>query len=835
MVGIVIVSHSAGLARGVAELAREMGGPDVAIEVAGGTTMPDVPLGTDAALVTAAIEAADSPGGVLVLMDLGSAVLSAELALEMLDADVAGRVLLCEAPLVEGAVGAATAARLGLSLAEVAAEARRGLDGKRQHLGMADEQPVAPGAAPPPMASGPTDEVRITVGIPLGLHARPAARFVATTGRFDADVAVTNLTTGRGPASGRSVNALATLGARQGHELLVRASGPEAADALVALVALADDRFGDGPVPPPAAPAAAVALAVEGATFTGLPASPGIALGPARHLLPVVPEVPTGPPVDPAEDWAALQRARDEVRADLLAERASVAMAASEQEAAILDVHLLYIDDEALIAPARAGVLRGGRNAAEAWRDAIGSIAALYRGLDEPYQRARAADVVDVGNRVLLRLLGHGRARARLDGPGILVAGEATPGDLASLDPTMVTGLATAAGGPLDHAAILARALGIPAVVGLGPELLGVSEGAPLVLDGDAGAVYVDPPPEVSTALASRRAESDRRQHAALVVALAPAVTRDGRRILVEANAGSAHEAAAIVASGADGVGLLRTEFLFLDRDTAPDEEEQYRAYLELAAGLGGRPLVVRTLDAGADKPVPWLPGGQQPEANPALGLRGLRLGLARPEVLLTQLRAVLRVAAAHPVRVMFPMVTTVDEVRRAKALVHQAGDGRAVDIEVGAMVEVPAAALAARHLAEEVDFFSIGTNDLTQYVLAADRGNRLVASLADGLDPSVLGLVGAVAQAGAARGRGVAVCGAMAADPLAVPVLVGLGVTELSVPVAAVPTVKQAVRDVDDAQAAAQADAVLGLESAAAVRQYLIDRGRDGISDRAF
>lgn len=823
MVGIVLVSHSAALAWGVAELAREMGGPDVVVEVAGGTALPDEALGTDAMLVVAAIEAAFSPDGVLVLMDLGSAVLSAETALEMLDPAVAVEVLLSDAPMVEGAVSAAIAARLGLTLADVAAEARGGLDAKRQHLGPAPAAPVAVVAAP----AAATEEVRIVVGNPLGLHARPAARFVTTVGRFDAEVAVTNLTTGRGPVNGRSINGLATLGVRQSHEIRVRASGPEAAAALTALVALAGDGFGDPDKP--AAPAASASAAVEGAAFTGLPASPGVAVGPARHLQAVVPEVPTGPAVDPVEEWRALQRALDAARDDLRAARLALAAAAGDEEAAIIDAHLLFLDDAALLDPTREAVLEGGTNAAEAWHEAVGSVAASYRGLDDPYLQARAGDVIEVGNRVLLRLLGHDPVGARLHQAGILVTTEATPGDLATLDKALVTGLATAAGGPLGHGAILARALGIPAVVGLGPAVMALPEGTPLVLDGDAGTVYVDPPPQVKARLAARRAEGDRRNEAALMAAGAPAMTRDGRRILVEANAGSAHDVAAILASGADGVGLLRTEFLFLDRETAPDEEEQYRSYRELATGMDGRPVVVRTLDAGADKQLPWLFGAERAEPNPALGLRGLRLSLCRPEVLLTQVRAVLRVAASHPVRLLLPMVTTVEEVHRARALVADAsaalkGAGHAVPdrLDVGIMVEVPAAALAARHLAQEVDFLSIGTNDLTQYVMAVDRDNSLVAGLGDGLDPALLGLIDTVVRAGSGCGLAVGVCGALAADPLAVPVLIGLGVTELSVPAAAVAMVKQAVRDVEWEDTRKLAEQALALDAAAAVRRLL-------------
>lgn len=838
MVGIVIVSHSAALARGVAELAREMAGPDVVIAVAAGVAgEPGAgpALGTDAVGVMVAIEAADAPDGVLVLMDLGSAVLSAETALELLEPAVAARVLLSDAPLVEGAVGAATAAGLGLTLAEVAAEAGAGLDGKRQHLAAAPA-PAPAAAASAPAAPG-TEEVRIAVGNRLGLHARPAARFVTTAGRFAAEVTVTNATAGRGPASGRSVNGLATLGVRQGDEIVVRATGPDAGAALAAIVALAGDDFGDRAVPAPApapadgaaAPAPADGVAGDGSGLAGLPASPGIAVGPARHLMPAVPPLPVGPAEDPEREWEKFQHALDLARADIQSARAATTVRAGEQESAIFDAHLLFLEDEALLAPTRRAVLVDGANAASAWHAASEAVAESYRALDDPYLKARAADVVEVEHRVLRRLLGGESRSEPLLSAGIVVSAELTAGDLAELDPRLITGLATAAGGPLDHGAILARALGIPAVVGLGPAILAVGEGTVLAVDGDRGAVDVDPAPELVARLTARRAADDHRRSSALLAAAAPAVTRDGLAILVEANAGSAHEGAAIVAAGADGVGLLRTEFLFLDRDTAPDEDEQYRAYAELAAGLGGRPLVVRTLDAGADKPAPWLPGGQPTEANPALGLRGLRLGLARPEMLLTQLRAVLRAAAEHPIRLMFPMVTTVDEVRRAKAMLAEAAAtlvrrGQAVPdrMPVGIMVEVPAAALRTRHLAKEVDFLSIGTNDLTQYALAVDRGNSLVAALGDGLDPAVLGLIATVVRGARARALPVAVCGALAGDVCAVPVLVGLGVTELSVPPSAVATVKQVVRDLDAGAAAVVAERLLSLESAAAVRHML-------------
>jgi phosphocarrier protein FPr len=401
-----------------------------------------------------------------------------------------------------------------------------------------------------------------------------------------------------------------------------------------------------------------------------------------------------------------------------------------------------------------------------------------------------------------------------------------TPADTAALDRELVRGIATAYGSATSHSAILARSLGIPAVVGVGEHLLEVPEGTPLLLDGDAGAVYVDPAEEVVSDYERQRAEHEKSARRALASASQPAATRDGRRIEVVANVGSLADVDAAVTNGAEGVGLLRTEFLFLDRDSLPSEEEQLAAYEEIAELLHGRPLILRTLDVGADKPLPYLP--RRPEANPFLGVRGIRLGLDQPELLETQLRAALRAAAAHPLKVMFPMVATVAEYReavsvltRARDRLEQAGEP-AGQMDVGIMVEVPSAALAAEAFAPEVDFFSIGTNDLTQYTLAAERGNERVAGLADALHPSVLRLVQAVTEAAQAHGKWVGVCGELASEPLAVPVLVGLGVTELSVNAPAIPAIKEAVREVDSGEASTLAREALRLGSAEEVRALL-------------
>jgi phosphocarrier protein FPr len=871
VVGIVIVSHSARLAEGVVELAREMGGPDVALEPAGGLDEPEGGLGTDAERVMAAVERARSDDGVLVLMDLGSALMSAEMAVEMLGGEDGGRVLLSEAPLVEGAVAAAAAARGGASLDDVAAEARGALRAKAAHLGEEEGDAAGAGgeAAPEPPDEGPS--LRLTVANRLGLHARPAARFVGAATRFDAEVTVRNETTGRGPASGRSLTGLATLGVRQGHDIEVRASGPEAQAALDAIAALAEENFGDedggGPAAEPAARragaerwAAEPAVGTEGRAtepaagtepragraapvgepgaaaqpasapkpgerLAGLRVAGGIAAGPARHLQAPDPdtEAADAPAGAPEEEWRRLDEARAATRADLERAGARVAEQAGAQEAAIFEAHRLLLDDDALLGPARRAIHDDGSSAPAAWRAAVEDAANAFAALDDAVLRERAADVRDVGRRVLAHLAGEGSAPAIAE-PGILVAGELTPGETAALDRALVRGIATATGSATSHAAILARALGIPAVVGLGPAILAVAEGAALVLDGDQGAVIVEPDAEVAETYERRREAARARREAARERAGEPAVTRDGRRIEVAANLGSPAEAAGAVAQGADGVGLLRTEFLFLDRATLPGEDEQAEALKEIATALDGRPLIVRTLDVGADKPLPSVP--QPPEANPFLGRRGIRLGLAEPDLLRVQLRAVLRVAAEHPLKVMFPMVATLGEVRAARALLDEERERLGIDppLEVGIMVEVPSVAVQAERFAREVDFFSIGTNDLAQYALAAERGNAALAALTDGPVPALLALVRDVVRGATAHGRWVGVCGELAGDPDAAVLLVGLGVTELSMAAGLVPEVKEVVRGLDAGEAARLAAAAVDLDDAAAVRALVSD-----------
>jgi multiphosphoryl transfer protein len=580
----------------------------------------------------------------------------------------------------------------------------------------------------------------------------------------------------------------------------------------------------------PAEAGTAVAAPVGASAATGarparaggraLGASPGIAIGPARLLRSAAPVVPDSRADDAEAEWAALSAARAVVAEAVTRTRELTARTAGAEESAIFDAHLMMLDDPELLDDVRSRLDRG-QAAAPAWAGAVDAVVRRLAALPGEYLRARAADVRAVGDQVLRALLGEPVDPDPAAADGVLVAADLTPADAAALDPASVVGVVLATGSPTAHAAILLRAKGIPAIVGAGPAVLGIAPATMLALDGATGELLVDPSDEMRARFRDRAAARVARERIARSRAGQAARTRDGTRILVGVNAGSAADAAA--APGADVAGLVRTEFLFVGRRRAPGVDEQEAAYRAVAEALGGRRITLRTLDVGGDKPLDYVP--MPVEANPFLGVRGLRLALRRPELLTDQLRAVVRTAHATPVSLMFPMVSTVDELLSARALLADAiaaeGRGEPAGLQVGIMVEVPATALKAAAFAPHVDFLSIGTNDLTQYALAAERGNEAVAAVADPLDPGVLALIDAVCR-GAGPDLLVAVCGELAADERAVPLLVGLGVRGLSVAAPALAGVKEAVRAVDLAEATALAARAVRAGSAAEVRDLL-------------
>jgi phosphocarrier protein FPr len=542
-----------------------------------------------------------------------------------------------------------------------------------------------------------------------------------------------------------------------------------------------------------------------------------VAVGHVFHLRQddVVPEERAA---DPNQERRALDAAIAAAHLQLESLQARLAAEADTEKAAIFAAHQELLEDPEVLDRAAAAI-RGGASAAYAWRQAYMGQAERLLGLTSDLLAGRAADLRDVGRRVLHLLVGRDGAPQEVPPDSIVVAEDLSPSDAAALDRTRVRGFCTTMGSATSHVAILARGLGIPAVAGIDPRVLDLAPGTRVVLDGDAGTLHPAPTPAEEAAIERRRHVDERRRADELAAAAAPATTRDDHRVEVVANIGDVSEARRVAEVGGEGVGLLRTEFLFMDRHAAPDEDEQARTYESIARALGpDRILVIRTLDVGGDKPLPYLSVGA--EANPFLGERGVRLTLSRPDVFRAQLRAILRASEAGRVAVMFPMIATLAEWRAARDLVEREREALGVPpIQVGIMVETAAAALLADRFAREADFLSIGTNDLTQYTLAMDRTNPRLAPQVDALHPAVLRLVERTVAGAHAHGRWVGVCGALAGDPRAIPVLVGLGVDELSVDVPVVPAVKARVRTLSLAECAATAREALDAADGAEVR----------------
>lgn len=824
MVNLVLVSHSPSLARGAAELARLMTQQSpLIIATAAGTGDENSPLGTNAEEIAKAMEEAYSDDGVLVLMDMGSAVLSAEMALEFLPPDKKAKFMLSSAPIVEGAVSAAVQASLGGNLEQVRAEAIGSLGNKTAQLSASEESNVAQSQASSEAVSGSTVDAVIEIRNRLGLHARPAATFVQTAGRFASKIQLSRTDNETQRSNAKSINAVASMGLRRGETIHVWAEGPDASAAIDALNKAAENDFGETEEATVSTASTECSSKRFDGGLIGIPASPGYAAGPAIILKLADPEIKQRTIDDPEAEWERLSKALEAVRASTQQLRRQISTSATEYDAAIFDAHLMFLNDPDLLEKVRLAILDGHRNAEWAWSEAIQGALVEYRKIEDDYMRARAADVADIGRQVLIQLNGR-PAALKIPSPGILIAADLSPSDTARLDRAMVLGVCTEMGGPTSHSAILARTLGIPAVLGCGEDLGEIAEGTPLVVDGSTGQVWIAPSVKISSVYQEKIVEWRKLQALARQTSRAPAVSKDGIAVEIVANIGSAKDARTALDSGADGVGLLRSEFLFLGRRDMPEEEEQFAAYQEIAEVMEGRPLVVRTLDVGGDKPLAYLP--QKEEQNPFLGKRALRLCLDKPDFFKAQLRAILRVSAGHNIKIMFPMVADIVELRRALSLLEEAreevlrrGILTAPKVDVGIMVEIPSAALLAPVFAREVDFFSIGTNDLTQYTMAAERGNADVAYLQDALHPAVLRLIDRTIRAADEAGKWVGVCGELAGDPVAIPILLGLGVKELSMAPGSIPAAKSLARTLDIARLRDFARESLELESAAAVR----------------
>ena len=631
------------------------------------------------------------------------------------------------------------------------------------------------GGAQAPEGSETTYERTVTISAAHGLHARPAARIATLLKPLSGEVSII----GRGrSASARSVVAMLGLGLRKNDEITIIGKGANAKDAVEAVVGLVEDGLGEteSNLPAPAFSPAGNPVC----------ASPGIAIGEVVQFRTADLPVPF--------DGVGIGQEREQLALALKAVAAATA-AQGGIAGELAEAHRTLLEDPDLLAHANREIA-AGRSAAFAWRSACRRAREVIQATGDALLIERGADLADIEQRVVVAMTGDVSPEApELAQGSILVAPDLLPSQFQALDKTRLAAICTAAGGPTSHVAILAASAGIPMIANGGPGVLEIPEGTTVILDADHSRIEVDPSParlaeakRILGELSVRRASETRE-------AQALAFTADKVRIEVFANLGSIEDAHAAVAAGAEGCGLLRTEFLFLDRDRAPSSDEQQQVYSAIAEALGDRPLVVRTLDIGADKNVPYVALGR--EDNPALGLRGIRLSLARPDLFETQLKAIAAAVPEKQCRIMLPMITDVAEIRRARVLLAkvQQSLGLGRPLLLGVMIETPAAAMLADAIAAEADFLSVGTNDLTQYALAADRGNAAVAAMIDALHPAVLRLIRQAAEGAQAHGRWIGVCGGLASDPMATAILIGLGVTELSVTPTAVPGIKAAVR----------------------------------------
>ncbi len=561
----------------------------------------------------------------------------------------------------------------------------------------------------------------------------------------------------------------------------------------------------------------------------GLGVSEGIRIGKAFVYKPLkLEDIQESKSEQPDHELARLERAKDQCIEELglLIERAKQAL--GEEKAAILKGQISFLSDPAFYPPMQKLIQEEQWSAETAALRTVNQVAGLFEAMASEYMRERAADIRDVGGRLLTHLVGHQGARLYdIQEEVIIVADDLTPSDTVQLDKQYVLGFVTRIGGKTSHTAILANSLGIAAILGMGSAIEAIAHGEELIINGSTGECVLYPEAKTKEQFAIQLAAEKMEQESLKAYTELAAVTKDGFSMEMAANIGTPQEAIGLIDKGAEAIGLYRTEFLFMSSSQMPSEDMQFEAYRQAAEAMQGRPVVIRTLDIGGDKELPYLDLPE--EMNPFLGYRAIRLCLDRKELFLTQLRAIIRAGAYGNVKIMFPMISGMEEWRQAKALYEEArlqlvNEGAAVgeSMEIGIMIEIPSAALMADRLAREVDFFSIGTNDLVQYTIAVDRMNEKVAYLYDYFHPAVIQLIKTVIDASNKHGKWTGMCGSMAGDPLAAPLLVGLGLHEWSMSPSAIQRIKQTVRGLERSDCERLTAKLLELDTPAEVRAEL-------------
>ena len=657
----------------------------------------------------------------------------------------------------------------------------------------------------------------IILANPSGLHARPAAVLAKKAKAFSSSI---ELVCGANKGNAKSTTAIMKMNIGPQATVLVRAAGADAETAIEALTAEMLSGLGEDVVSASAAeeePAdISPPLSDNPNELVGVSASAGIAIGTVFQLRKTVLVLE-----EYGQDAAAEQKKLEQGLLDATGQLAALFESSESAEAGIFQAHQELLDDPEVLAAAAAEINRG-KSAGFAWQKAFTQEADSLSALDNELLAERANDLRDVGERTLKCILGHVDDDLEIPENSILIAEDLTPSQTATLDRTKVIGFCTVQGGKTSHVAILARSMGLPAVAGIEARALKVENGTPIILNGSKGVAEINPSDEKIASIRTEMKEQAEQAERDLACSEEPAVTTDNQTVTIAANAASLADVQKTTELGGEGVGLLRTEILFHNRCKAPTEEEQEQTYRDMLTTLGAKnALVIRTLDVGGDKPLPYLPIPK--EENPFLGERGIRVCLNHPDIFRAQIRAILRSADAGKLQIMFPMVTTVSDFTQAKAMVEEERTKLNLPaVKVGLMIEVPSTALMADAFAEVADFFSVGTNDLAQYTLAIDRGHPKLAAQADGLNPAVLKLIGLAAEAMNKAGKEISVCGGMASDPQAVPLLIGLGVNKLSVSAPSIPSIKAQIRNLSMEQCKEMAAKALTLNDAKDVRELV-------------
>jgi multiphosphoryl transfer protein len=732
MTGIVIVSHSAELAEGLKTMALRVSKGKAPIAVAGGIDDPSNSYETNTRKILGAIESVHNDAGVIVFMDSSEAVLCAKTAIDLLDENIRSNVILSVAPLAEGVITAASSSAKGSSLQTILRELDQCMEAKRNHLGLKSSLPAKPSNSTIPGDQPETSDSTSSGG-------QPETQNPTTFG------------------------ALAEI-----HNSTIPGDQPKRPYPITS-------NRSDGALNP----------------LRGLPIVRGIAEGPVYLYETSLPEVPKK-----GRSLEELQQAIEDAHADLEALKQTSIRSIGQDEAAIFGAHQLILTDPELKQRVTDIMQNEQSGAAWAWRKAINDIATLYKNSTSDVLAERAADVLDAGRRVLSKLVVTHAGAVNPETPSILVTSELSPSDTASLDRNKVLGIVCERGSETSHSAILVRSLGIPTIFGATNARDKLPNANQVILDGETGEIHLDPDAHLTAIMRRKRDQWLGIQSEANRVKNQPVSTRKGEAIAVWANVSDMDHIALALDQGAEGIGLFRTEFLFMGRNAAPDEQEQYDVYSDVVRVMQKRPVTFRTIDIGGDKPVSYL--SIDKEDNPFMGWRGIRFSLDREDLFRIQIRAMLRASAFGNVRIMFPMVSVVDEWRLARAIITEEMTGLnqqniAFDpgVKLGIMVEVPSAAIMLNDFLEEVDFISIGTNDLTQYIMAADRTNNKVAGLAGYTQPAVLKMIRKIIKKAVKAGVEVSMCGEMARDTRMTDKLLSYGLRHFSMSAPGIPEFK--------------------------------------------